>query len=120
MTGAQTRDQLEKQIDYANAPSYEITVGYPKKSGVVKSPGGGEAKKKVSDVFTVCFEPFADYEFINWKIIDSVSKKEYKNGEYLKLESLTNAETNCTFIKAPEASVHLCLYAEVALRPYIL
>ena len=120
LTGAQTRDQLEKQIDYANAPSYEITVGYPKKSGVVKSPGGGEAKKKVSDVFTVCFEPFADYEFINWKIIDSVSKKEYKNGEYLKLESLTNAETSCTFIKAPEASVHLCLYAEVALRPYIL
>ena len=120
MTGAQTRDQLEKQIDYANAPSYEITVGYPKKSGVVKSPGGGEAKKKVSDVFTVCFEPFADYEFINWKIIDAVTKKEYENGEYLKLESLTDAETSCTFIKAPEASVHLCLYAEVALRPYIL
>ena len=120
LTGSAVRDQLEKQIDYANAPINKITIEYPKKSGVVKSPSGGEAQKKVTDVFTVCFEPFSDYEFITWKIIDSVTKKEYHNGEYLKLESLEDAETTCTFVNAPENSVHLCLYADVALRPYIL
>lgn len=36
LTGSAVRDQLEKQIDYANAPSYKITIEYPKKSGVVK------------------------------------------------------------------------------------
>ena len=32
--------------------------------------------KKVTDSFNIRFDPSSDYEFICWKIIDTVSKKE--------------------------------------------
>ncbi len=116
----EVKNDIEQHIAYANAPSYKILIDYEGKTGAVKAPAGAETNKKVSDSFNVIFEPSADYEFINWKIIDSVTKKEYKNGEYLELESLTDPETQCKFIKEPEASIQLCLYAVVAERPYVL
>ena len=120
LKGAQVKSEIEAAIAYANAPTYTITVESGDNSGVVKSPAGGEAAKKVTDVFSVKFEPYADYEFLYWKIIDSATKKEITNGEYIELESVEETETKCTFKKAPENGIKLCLVPVVASRPQIL
>ena len=121
LKGAQTRIQLEKAIDYANAATYPIYVTYSDSPGVVKSPAGGQANKKETDVFTVSFEPFPDYEFLNWKIIDGNTNREIPNGEYLLLESTTDSETQCTFVKKPLHNVvKLCLVPVLTERPQIL
>lgn len=120
LEGADVKAQIEDAIAYNNATSYKIKIDYPESSGVIRSPAGGVVSKKVTDSFNIRFDPSSDYEFICWKIIDSVSKKEYKNGEYLTLEHLDLTETDCHFTKAPAQGMELCLMPVVAERPQII
>ena len=78
LEGADVKAQIEDAIAYNNATSYKIKIDYPESSGVIRSPAGGVVSKKVTDSFNIRFDPSSDYEFICWKIIDSVSKKEFK------------------------------------------
>ena len=120
LKGSDAKQELQRAIEYANAPTYTIKINYQNKTGVVKSPAGAQADKKVSDIFTVCFDPFADYEFLYWKIIDASTDKELKNGEYLSLQSISESETLCTFNKAPENGMQISLYPVTVERPQIL
>ena len=120
LNGADARTQIEDTIAYANAPFYTISIDYPESCGVVRSPAGSEVKKKVTDSFTIWFDPSTGYEFINWKIIDSVTNKEFKNGEYLTLENFDQSQTLCTFTKAPPAGSKLCISPVVVERPQII
>ena len=120
LEGADVKAQIEDAIAYNNATSYKIKIDYPESSGVIRSPAGGVVSKKVTDSFNIRFDPSSDYEFICWKIIDSVSKKEFKNGEYLTLEHLDLTETDCHFTKAPSQGMELCLMPVVAERPQII
>ena len=118
--GENVRQQLEDRIAYANAPSYKITIDYPGAWGTIKAPVGGQTEKKVTDVFPLTFNTFVDYDFVCWKIIDSVTQKELKNGEYLLIDSLDKEDTMCTFVKAPEQGMQLCICIELAERPMII
>ena len=120
LKGGETSKQIEEFINYANAPSYTISIDYPSGKGVMKSPAGGEVQKKKSDKFVLHFEPTTDCEFVNWIILDSVSGQEFQNGEYLTLDSLYDEETICTFTKEPPAGVKLTLKATIASRPQII
>lgn len=113
--------EIDNYINYNNASSYVIKVNTPKNGiGIIKAPAGGETIKKVSDIFTVSFETNDYYEFIEWKIIDAVTKTQYQNGEYLKLDSTTQESAECTFIKAPAPGMQLCLVPLVTERPKII
>ncbi|MBR5402060.1 MAG: hypothetical protein IK102_09655 [Treponema sp.] len=118
--GADTKEQLERALAYANASTYAITIDYPEGTGVLKSPAGGVAEKKETDIFTLCFEPFTDYAFVCWKIIDGITGKEIKNGDYLTLQELDKAETLCTFNKMPGDNIKLKLQVQVVERPQII
>ncbi|MBR5401507.1 MAG: hypothetical protein IK102_06825 [Treponema sp.] len=120
LKGSETKQELQRAIDYANAQKYTIKVNYQNKTGVVKSPAGAEVDKKVTDTFSICFDPFADYEFLYWKIIDASTDKELPNGEYLSIKSISESETLCTFVKAPEEGMKLSLYPVTVERPQIL
>ena len=120
MNASESSKEINDYIAYANAPFYPINVDYNGGSGVVKSPAGGEVQKKVTDSFTVNFEPSGDYEFLYWKIIDSATKKEFKNGEYLSIESVSDSETTCTLVTAPQEGIKLCLTPVLAERPQII
>ena len=120
MKATSTKEELERALEYANADSYSITVDYKENTGTVRSPVGGVADKKVYDVFSVYFEPSSQYAFVSWKIVDSATGKELKNGDYLKLESINDKETTCTFMKKPEAGMKLCLCPVLAERPQII
>ena len=120
LNSAETAKQIEDAVAYANAPSYTISIDYPSGKGVIRSPAGGEVQKKCTDKFTLHFDPSTDCEFAGWTILDSVSGKEFKNGEYLTLDSTNEAETTCTFTKEPPASVKLTLKVTVAPRAQVI
>lgn len=120
LNSAETVKQIEDAVAYANAPSYTISIDYPSGKGVIRSPAGGEVQKKCTDKFTLYFDPSTDCEFAGWTILDSVTGKEFKNGEYLTLDSTNEAETTCTFTKEPPASVKLTLKVTVAPRAQVI
>ena len=119
-SGSELRAEIENQVAYANASAYTIRVDYPENSGIIKSPAGGEVSKKVSDVFTVRFEPASDREFIRWMVMDSVTGNEVTDDRYIEFSSLTLPETECTFKKAPEREMRLSLVPVIVERPQIL
>ena len=120
LNGQDTKKQLEKAIAYANSDAYTVMVDYPEGTGVLKSPAGGLAEIKETDTFAITFEPFTDYAFVCWKIIDSVTGKELPNGEYLTIEKTEKADTKCTFNTKPADDVKLAINAVVAERPQII
>ena len=61
-------------------------------TGIVKTPAGGQTEKKVTDTFAIDFEAGNDYAFVRWQIVDSTSKTELANGEYLSLSSIFLSE----------------------------
>ena len=120
LNGADVKALIEESIAYANAPSYKITIDFPESCGVIRSTDGNKFNKKVTDSFDIWFDPFTGYEFICWKIIDSSTNKEIKNGEYLTLETFDRGQTSCHFTKAPSSGINLCLTPVVAERPQII
>ncbi len=120
LNGKEIKEEIENQIAYANAPSYKITVEAPKGTGATRLPAGGEVEKKVTDSFTVRFEPASDWEFIRWKIVDSKTQTEFENGEYLSLSNLTEPETECKFLKGPGDEIALSIVPVMAERPQII
>lgn len=115
----EVKNAIKAAREYDKAPSYVIKINSPIGSGVIKSPASGEVTKKVTDAFTVSFGAYDEYEFIEWKIIDSNTRKEYQNGEFLSLDSVSQESTTCTFVKAPEQNMQLSLVALVASRPWV-
>ena len=120
MKATATKQELEQALNYANSDSYTIKIDYPVGTGVLKYPAGGIVEKKVTDVFNITFEPFTDYAFVCWKITDSITGKEIKNGEYLNIENTGLSDTKCTFTNSPAPGIKLCLNAVVAERPQII
>lgn len=120
LNAKETKSEIDAAIAYANASTYPIYIKYSGKNGVVKSPAGSEISKKVTDIFTLSFDPIGDYEFVSWKITNDTTNEELPNGEYLKIEDILNSETKCTFVKAPEPDMKLCLSPVVTERPQIL
>ena len=118
--GYAVRKQIEDAIAYNNSPAFTISFDYPESSGVMRSPGGSDIIKKVSDTFTIWFDPLTGYEFISWKIVDSATNKEIQNGEYLTLENIDQAQTTCSFTRAPPKDTKLCLIPIIAERPQII
>ncbi|MBR0486955.1 MAG: fibronectin type III domain-containing protein [Treponema sp.] len=120
LNGPDLKKKIENEIAYASAPSYILYVEPPESRGVIRSPSGGEAVKKISDTFRIYFEPFNDYEFVYWKIIDKVTKKEIQNNTYISLDNPYEAETECSCIKIPDSAIQLCLIPILAERPQII
>lgn len=118
--GSKIKKEIEDSIAYNNYPFYKIGFDYPESTGVMRSPGGNEISKKLTDSFTLWFDPSTGYEFISWKIIDADTKEEIQNGEYLTLENIDHAQTTCTFTKVPAKNTKLCLIPLIAERPQII
>ena len=114
------KQEIEDSIAYANADSYTIRVEYAQSTGSVKQPAGGITSKKVTDKFTISFDPATDYDFYKWKVIDYITKADLTNNNYFSFDDKYNSQTECTLLKAPEESVSLCLVPLLLERPRIL
>lgn len=114
------KNEIEASIAYANASAYTIHVDSPESSGVVKSPAGGIASKKVTDKFTISFDSATELFFYKWTVIDYITGKDLTNKNYFSFEDIYNSQTECTLLKAPEENVNLCLQPVLVARPRIL
>ena len=105
LTGDEAKDNIKREIDYANAPSYTIYVVADRDCGQIRKPITGELKKKVTDTFDLKFEPADDYTFVRWE----ASSEELPEGanikDYITFEEQGNPETKATFIKALDSIV---------------
>ena len=100
LKGQEVKNEIESIIEYNNAPSYTINVEAIKGSGTIKTPVTGEVTKKVTDVFSIRFEPSDDYKFIKWEAVVQDLGPEEKASDYIEFEDATNLETKVTFKKA--------------------
>ena len=104
LQGEEVKDQIIDAIEYNNARTYSIRVEAVKGTGEIKTPSGGEISKKVTDVFTVKFEPADDCKFIKWEaVIPELGKKESPS-DYIEFSDAFSLETQVK-LKKPQSSI---------------
>lgn len=113
-------DQINSHISYLNAENYSIFIDYPNGCGVIRSPAGEIIEKKVTDRFTLSFDCGFGYAFFRWKVTNRETGQELPQDKYFTFDSITSEETQCTFIKAPEDGLSLCIEAELVETPHVL
>jgi hypothetical protein len=66
----EVKEEILSAIEYNNAPSYTILVeALNRDVGVIKTPVTGQVSQKVTDTFTVKFEPDSKYTFMKWQAV---------------------------------------------------
>lgn len=96
----EVKEEIVQAIDYNNAPYYPIAIEAVKESGTIRTHLSGTALQKVSDVFTVKFEPEDGYKFMYWEaVLDELGQNESID-DYISFEDATSLETKVTFKKA--------------------
>ncbi len=100
MKGGEVKEEIISIIDYNNAPSYTINVEALKGSGTIKTPVTGEVEKKVTDTFTVRFEPSDDCKFLKWEAIVQDLAEGEDFTKYISFENPESLETKVTLLKA--------------------
>ena len=100
LQGEDVKKDIIDAIEYNNAKPYTIKLKADKESGVIKTPAGDEVSKKVTDTFTIKFEPEDDHQFIKWEAIISGTEKDGNASEYISFEDPYSRETIVTFKKA--------------------
>lgn len=96
----EVKEEIIQAIDYNNAPYYPIAIEAVKESGTIRTHLSGTALQKVSDVFTVKFEPEDGYKFMYWEaVLDGLGENESID-DYISFEDATSLETKVTFKKA--------------------
>ena len=99
LSGSDFKSKLEKDISYAQSPSFTILVKPEKGSGTVVKPAMEETVQKVTDTFAIQFDASTGYDFICWKA-ESQSLKEGEDiDDYLCIENKNSSETSVTFLK---------------------
>ena len=100
LTGKEIKEEIVQAIDYNNAPSYTIAVEALKGSGTIRTHLSGSASQKVTDTFTVKFEPEDDYKFLYWEAEIADLKEGESVSDYIQFESPQSLETKVKFKKA--------------------
>ena len=120
LNAKETRAEIEKAIDYANASTHLIKVEADKDSGIITKPAAGEAKVKVTDTFNLSFNSEQDYQFIKWEVYNETTNQPIENGLYLQIEDPSKIDTSCTVLNYPENSnIIPAVRAIAAERPQI-
>ena len=96
----EVKQEFISAVDYNNAPTYTIHVTEIKGSGQVKTPVSGEVAKKVTDTFTIKFDPDADHQFIRWQAVIGDMKPGETADDYISFEDPEKLETKATLKKA--------------------
>ena len=111
----EAKNDIISAIDYNNAPSYTIYFQALKGSGTIKNVQGDQLTKKVSDTFTIRFEPEDDHVFIKWEaIIPEIAAGESPS-DYISFDDEKSLETKVTFKKAAKDIVIRFIHATVQL-----
>lgn len=106
LNGAEVKDQITDQINYNNAPSFIIKVENLKGAGRIIQPAEGEVIKKVTDTFSIKFEPSDNHKFFYWEAISQIPLKEGESiNDYVEFKDKDQLETEVKFKKASSAII---------------
>ena len=118
LDGSEFKEQLEKDIAYANAPSYEIRVECDEGTGTITT--GTILSKKVTDTFTVEFKIAAGVQFSSWKAYTRSSDGNLTelSSDYIHFNDSAESNSsgvykaNVSFLKAADKIIikPLCLF----------
>lgn len=79
-SGILLKDEIDKQIDYANAEIHNIRLVAKEGTGTINA-GAGDNSLKVTDSITISFSKAKGYKFFKWNAVQkdnqSVSMTEY-------------------------------------------
>ena len=107
LQGTDVKEEITKSIEYNNAPSYAINVEALAGTGTIKTPATGEVTKKVTDTFTIRFEPAENHKFIKWEAVVKGMSTGEKAADYITFEDSESLETKVTFKKASSKTIVL-------------
>lgn len=106
LNGEDVKEEIQKSIEYSNAESYEIDVEvFDDSCGAIKTPATGSVVKKVTDSFTVRFQPAADHKFIKWEAVVKGMSTGEKASDYIEFENSDSQETKVYFKKASASTI---------------
>lgn len=118
LDGSEFKEQLEKDIAYANAPFYEIRVECDEGTGTITT--GTILSKKVTDTFTVEFKIAAGVQFSSWKAYTRSSDGNLTelSSDYIHFDNSAESNSsgvykaNVSFLKAADKIIikPLCLF----------
>ena len=109
------KNQIEAQIEYANAPSYTVTVNYDSEEGRLRKPAWGEISVKETDVFELKFDPAKNHSFARWEVTSKDIPAGQSIDDYISIENPNSPDTKATFKKALSSVV---IKAVCPLLPY--
>lgn len=107
LQGEEVKEEITKAIEYNNAQAYTINVEALDGSGKIKTPAAGEVTKKVTDVFTIRFEPAEDHKFIKWEAIVKGMSTGEKASDYIEFENSESQETKVTLKKGSNQVIEI-------------
>ena len=95
LSGSNTKQQIDKMIREANAPSVGVYLLADKNAGVISPKGITECKlgKSISIVYT----PSYGYKFFGWKVVDHSTGQALPDA--IEFEDITKPETKITVKK---------------------
>lgn len=107
LQGEEVKEEITKAIEYNNAQAYTINVEALDGSGKIKTPAACEVTKKVTDVFTIRFEPAEDHKFIKWEAIVKGMSTGEKASDYIEFENSESQETKVTLKKGSNQVIEI-------------
>ena len=107
LQGEEVKEEITKAIEYNNAQTYTINVEALDGSGKIKTPAACEVTKKVTDVFTIRFEPAEDHKFIKWEAIVKGMSTGEKASDYIEFENSESQETKVTLKKGSNQVIEI-------------
>ncbi len=109
MNGTDLKNQLDKEIDYENAPSYSVLVYADEETGSFVQ-GGGNHRLKATDSFTLEFQPKSSYCFICFQAVNR-SDNSVSLSSYVKFSDETATSTTVTLLRGAD---------DILIKPYCL
>lgn len=100
LNGAETVQQIEEAIAYANATPSRILVISDSDEGYIRKPAEGEVTKKPTDSFEIKFEVAQDHTFVRWEACSVNLPQDESITDYIEFEDPTNPETTVKFKKS--------------------
>lgn len=95
MNGGNLLDELQKQVDYANATAFDVHVTSSAGSGSYKK-GSGDKKVKVGDYLEIEYSLHQDYFFSGWKV---TSENGDDLSDHVEFSPANELKTTVKFLK---------------------
>lgn len=106
LEGQDLKDNIENSITVANAPV--VKINFSTEHGSINYLGVGEYKKDIS--YDLIFNPYTEYDFIEWKVYNKKNKEISDFSKYIQIDNVKESTTEFT-VRSTE-------YGDLEIKPF--